>query len=163
MSASITIFEMKSVVEFDIIKNKQYNEDYEYAFKYNCWLFYISGTLPVHERNLIFRIFIRFINFVLTIMCFGFLLLPLILEPIFSNQDQSQSILDFILLNISGGFLIKYIIFYCNNKRVQICMKHIQDDWCNNFINSRDIMFKYAKFSRNITIFMNFVVTEVFA
>ena len=143
----IATFVMHFKVE--IIKNQHYNSDVKYAIQLIRLLLYFSACWPVNKKNncLLLQLFVRFVKSIIILMMAG-LVLPMLLSPLFSNQDQSQSVKDFTMIIVCGGNMIKYIIIASNNKRIEACIKQIQYDWCYIFSESRTIMLKYAKFNR---------------
>ena len=116
---------MTDYVNFDNNKDKQYDADFEFAFRFTRWLLYLSTSWPVHRQNLILYIFVRFFNFIFVSMLTSVIVSPMFLNPIVLCQDLSQKIKDLSLMIICAGYIIRYIIFACNSKTFRDCIRNV--------------------------------------
>ena len=140
---------------FQIVQNKSYHIDVEFAFKYNRWLLYLSACWPFNEKkSLLLELLNKIGNFLTVFAMIGFVM-PLLFLAITSNEDKTQQIKDVAFALIGPGYIMKYLIFIYNKSNLKACIEQLQSDWCNIFHGSRNVLLKYAKVNKNfVTIMM---------
>ncbi|XP_034944550.1 odorant receptor 85c-like [Chelonus insularis] len=133
----------------------QLNKDIEYIFQFTRWVFKPLGLWWILSSDK--KLSNKIISFVLisinTFMMLS-IIIPSSIHMIFVEKDLAARILLFGPIGFTLTSFIKYYLIIFQANMVQLCFKHIKDDWVSIAVESeenRAFMLKSIRFGRNLT------------
>lgn len=145
--------------EIRIIRNPTYEKDYDYAFKYNRWLFHLILVSPSKNYS---RLKVKIFNSLYEVIYVALMLSMIVSSLLGTFRYCINSIEMFkslFLILIFSGNMIKYVVLAKQYKSIYTCIQSLDFDWKYIVDGSRGVMMKYAKTNRTLFQVVFFVVT----
>ncbi|KAF3054530.1 Odorant receptor 141 [Nylanderia fulva] len=130
--------------------NKQYQEDMMFITQFTRNILSVLGVWPSSskERTLIKRIHKYLLIFISNILLYA-VLLPGFLFWLFEKRTHVKiQVLPLLIFGYMAISKYGYLVFY--QRQIKRCLKHIEEDWRNANVSSRNMMIDSAKTGRRL-------------
>ncbi|XP_034171933.2 odorant receptor 4-like [Osmia lignaria lignaria] len=131
-------------------QNQNYESDIVYATNHNKWILASLGIWPSLKGR---KRFLSEIAFGLSNLVFFFAIIPFILHIVYEEKDTLIILKLFGFLIFCLISLLKYWVLTIRKPKIEKCIEQMQTDWKQvEFHRNREMMLKYGKTGRNLTI-----------